>query len=125
MKDKAREYADMLAKQGVQELHNFQAFDMWIANVLERNGLSEMNLLSVTEMEAMLKRIRTSVVEYGVWNETQKFLDVEKIMKNVRRKATQKASVGHQQSIHCFFNKAPPKEPGHPAKKKAKYQEDG
>ena len=109
MKDKAMEYADMLAKGGVQELHNFKASDSWITNVLERNGLSGMNLhgeagemteekLSVTEMEAMLKRIRTSVVEYGVWNETKKFLDVKKIMKNIRRASTQKASVGRQQS---------------------------
>jgi hypothetical protein len=45
-------------------------------------------------MEAMIERNRTSVVQYGFfWNETQKFLDVEKmiIMRNVRQASTQKA----------------------------------
>jgi hypothetical protein len=81
--------------------------------------------LSVLEMEAMLKRIRASAVERGVWNEAKKHLEVDEFMRIVRRGAMKKTSAGRQQSIHGFFNKAPPKEPGQPAKKKAKYQEEG
>jgi hypothetical protein len=83
--------------------------------------------LSVFEMEAMLKRIRTSAVEHGVWNEAKKHLEVDKFMKIVRQGATKKASAGRQQSMNRFFKrKAPPKEPGQqPAKEKAKHQEEG
>jgi hypothetical protein len=44
MGDKALEYADKLAKCGVQGLDHFQASSGWIGRVLERNSLSGMNL---------------------------------------------------------------------------------